>query len=81
MARMTGPDCAVICNLINTSAHDADPDQQDGNQVTERGAQDLGGFERGRRGSVYPLMRFIGCSPHNKSLILPMGGKDRIARS
>ena len=34
MTRMTGPDCAVMCNLINTHTHTVAPDQRFSKQVS-----------------------------------------------
>ena len=46
MTRMTGPDCAVMCNLINTHSHThrvgsvaANPGTLESNKEAEGGAQ------------------------------------------
>ena len=58
MTRMTGPDCAVMCNLINTHTH----------THTHTHTQEAGGVAQGAQGSskictsresVSPLSRLI----------------------
>ena len=69
--RMTGPDCAVVCNLINTHTHihrkerfgsvAANPDNLESNKEAGGGAQGAQGSSKicTSRESVSPLSRLI----------------------
>ena len=67
MTRMTGPDCAVMCNLINTHTHKsvgsvaANPDNLGSNKEAGGGAQGAQGSIKicTSRESVSPLSRLI----------------------
>ena len=56
MTRMTGPDCAVMCNLINTHTHTHTHNKEAGG-----GAQGAQGSSKicTSRESVFPLSRLI----------------------
>ena len=63
--RMTGPDCAVMCNLINTHTHfgsvAANSDNLGSNKESGGGAQGAQGSSKicSSRESVSPLSRLI----------------------
>ena len=62
MTRMTGPDCVVMCNLINTHTHTHTcPDNLGGNKEAGGGAQGAQGLSKicTSRESVSPLSRLI----------------------
>ena len=74
MTRMTGPDCAVRCNFINTHTHThtkcrkervgsvaANPDNLESNKEAGGGAQDTQGSSKSctSRETVSPLSRLI----------------------
>ena len=71
MTRMTGPDCAVLCNLIITHTHNrrkervgsvaANPDNLGSNKEAGGGAQGAQGSSKicTSRESVSPLSRLI----------------------
>ena len=66
MTRMTGPDCAVMCNLINThntqvGSVAVNPDNLGSNKEAEGGAQGAQGSSKIciSRESVSPLSRLI----------------------
>ena len=73
MTRMTGPDCAVMCKLINTHTHThtrrkervgsvaANPDNLESNKEAEGGAQGAQGSSKicTSRESVSPLSGLI----------------------
>ena len=64
MTRMTGPDCVVMCNLINTHAHThvaANPDNLGSNKEAGGGAQGAQGSSKicTSRESVSALSRLI----------------------
>ena len=47
MTRMTGPDCAVMCNLINTHTHTHIPSHQVEDQSTGEGDERQGQGKEG----------------------------------
>ena len=51
MTRMTGPDCAVMCNLINTHTHTHTHDHRMGTGTTITGTRIGLGRAEGRRKS------------------------------
>ena len=52
MTRMTRPDCAVMCNLINTHTHITHTHtQRDRNSTSRSGSRRRGGGGRGGRGA------------------------------
>ena len=58
MTRMTGPDCVVMCNLINTHTHTAKKRKKPLNSCRRQGGNggDFGGTrKRCRKGSVGPV--------------------------
>ena len=55
--RMTGPDCAVICNLINTHTHNLESNKEAGGGA--QGAQGSTSKICTSRESVSPLSRLI----------------------
>ena len=64
MTRMTGPDCVVMCNLINTHTHththtQTNPDNLESNKKARRVEQDTQGSSKNctSRESVSPLSR------------------------
>ena len=67
MTRMTGPDCAVTCNLINTHTHKhtgsvaANPDNLESNKEAGGGAESAQGSSQicTSRDSVSPWSRLI----------------------
>ena len=68
MTRITGPDCAVMCNLINTHTYThthtyvaANPDNLESKKEAGGGAQGTQGSSKNytRRESVSPLSRLI----------------------
>ena len=72
MTRMTGPDCAVMCHLININTHThtervgpvaANPDNLESNKEAGGGAQGAQGSSKNcaSRESVSPLSRLIRC--------------------
>ena len=42
MTRMTGPDCAVMCNLTNTHTHAHTADRPGSSEVTSKPSDTLG---------------------------------------
>ena len=68
MTRMTGPDCVVMCNFINTHTHiythtvASDPDNLKSSKGTERKAQCTQGLSKNcttSEESAFPLSRLI----------------------
>ena len=86
MTRMTRPDCAVMCNLINTHTHThththtANPDNLESNKEAGGGAQGTQGSSKNctSRESVSPLSRLI--RGFRRSIVdPPLGGSMRVA--
>ena len=68
MTRITGPDCAVMCNLINTHTHihtHTQHGEEDTSMLGQAEARRLGARDAGRA-DVIPLRRRTRrmCAPH-----------------
>ena len=77
MTRMTGPDCVVMCNLINTHTHTHTHTHTRGSREEAQGAQ---GLCKNPRESVFPLSRRVLSDVFVTSIIdRPVGRPIRVA--